>query len=124
MPYPAARQGGWVMRSDRVISFRALLVSAIALSAFAACAQAQTYNLRVIHRFTGAPDDGSVPMEGVRFDGAGNLYGTTNLGGTYNNGTIFKIAQDGTETILHSFGAKAGGLAPNEVMVDPATGDL
>jgi uncharacterized repeat protein (TIGR03803 family) len=100
------------------------LASAIALAAFAACVQAQTYNLRVIHRFSGAPDDGSSPITGVQFDSAGNLYGATDKGGTYNKGTVFKIAKSGTETILHSFDGKAGGLVPREVTVDPATGDL
>jgi uncharacterized repeat protein (TIGR03803 family) len=119
------------MRFDRATSFRgALLTAVIALSAFAACAQAQTYNLRVIHRFIGAPNDGSSPGTGpeygvgVQFDSAGNLYGSTTKGGAYNDGAIFKIARDGTETILYSFAGAADGAAPGQVTVDPATGDL
>jgi uncharacterized repeat protein (TIGR03803 family) len=113
------------MRSDRAKSFRgALLASAIALTAFAACAQAQTYNLRVIHRFSGAPNDGSTPFTGVQFDSAGNLYGTTDHGGTYDKGTVFKIAKDGTETIVHSFNGPAAYINPGEVTIDPATGDV
>ncbi|HJU07620.1 MAG TPA: choice-of-anchor tandem repeat GloVer-containing protein [Rhodanobacteraceae bacterium] len=115
------------MRSDRATSlFRgALWVFVIALAAFAACAQAQTYDLRVIHRFTGAPNDGDEPEAGVQFDGAGNLYGTTVSGGAYNYfGTIFKITPDGTETILYSFEDAADGGYPGPVTVDPATGDV
>jgi len=113
------------MRIDRATSFRGtLLASVIALSAFAACAQAQTYNLRVIHRFTGAPNDGESPEVGVVFDGAGNLYGTTVYGGTYDGGTIFKIAKDGTETILHSFEHAEEPVLPGEVTIDPASGDV
>jgi uncharacterized repeat protein (TIGR03803 family) len=113
------------MRMDRATSFRgALLASVIALTAFAACAQAQTYNLRVIHRFTGAPNDGESPEVGVVFDGAGNLYGTTVYGGTYDGGTIFKIAKDGTETILHSFEHAEEPVLPGEVTIDPASGDV
>ncbi len=113
------------MRSDRATSFRsALLAAVIALTAFAACAQAQTYNLRVIHRFSGAPNDGYNSPGGVQFDSAGNLYGSTRAGGTYNDGVIFKIAKDGTETILYSFTGGADGDGPERVTVDPATGDL
>jgi len=111
------------MRSDRATPFRgALCALVIALSAFAACAQAQTYNLRVIHRFSGAPDDGSIPVGPLQFDSAGNLYGTSLEGGAYNVGTIFKIAKDGTGTILHSF--VASGDPADGVTIDPATGDL
>jgi uncharacterized repeat protein (TIGR03803 family) len=37
-------------------------------------------------------------------DATGNLYGTTFAGGTQQrSGTVFKLAPDGTETVLHSF---------------------
>ena len=45
----------------------------------------------VLHRFTGG-DDGGVPYSTVVFDGHGNLYGTTNLGGTDKLGVVFEIA--------------------------------
>src|SRR5437868_769603 len=64
-------------------------------------------NYRTIHAFMGAPD-GALVIGGLLRDKAGNLYGTTNAGGTSANcnggcGTIFKIAKDGTESILYSF---------------------
>lgn len=37
-------------------------------------------------------------------DKAGNLYGTTQQGGTGQVGTVFKLAPDGTFTVLHNFG--------------------
>ena len=44
----------------------------------------------VLHSFTyGA--DGAFPVAGVVLDAAGNLYGTTNNGGTNGEGTVFKI---------------------------------
>ncbi len=34
----------------------------------------------------------------------GTIYGTTASGGVLNKGTIFRIATEGTFTVLHSFG--------------------
>jgi uncharacterized repeat protein (TIGR03803 family) len=44
----------------------------------------------VLYRFTGGAD-GWIPTGGLTDDGAGNLYGTTTLGGSGNNGVVFKI---------------------------------
>lgn len=46
--------------------------------------------LTVLHSFTGGTD-GSTPFGGVIRDSAGNLYGTTQLGGSSGFGTVFKI---------------------------------
>jgi uncharacterized repeat protein (TIGR03803 family) len=66
----------------------------------------------ILHSF-GAAGDGSNPEEGMIIDSQGNLYGTTGGGGASGDGTVFRIAPDGTETILHSFsgpdGATPGG---------------
>jgi len=43
----------------------------------------------ILHRFSGGPD-GSVPYSTLVFDSAGNLYGTTNLGGS-GYGVVFEI---------------------------------
>ena len=64
----------------------------------------------VLHSFNGS--DGSVPAAGLIFDAAGNLYGTTEGGGSSGGGTVFKLApnQDGswTESVLHSFNHSDG----------------
>ena len=57
----------------------------------------------LLHSFTGNPD-GNTPSGTVVFDPAGNLYGTTSSGGSQGVGIVFKLAPDGTETVLHSFG--------------------
>jgi uncharacterized repeat protein (TIGR03803 family) len=44
----------------------------------------------VLYRFTGGAD-GWLPTGGLTSDGAGNLYGTSVLGGNGNNGVVFKI---------------------------------
>jgi uncharacterized repeat protein (TIGR03803 family) len=104
--------------------FRAsALISAVALATFATNAQANDYT--VLHTFAGGPSDGLFPFNNVSFDNAGNLYGTANLGGSANDGVIYKITPDGTYSILHSFNGGDGGSDPNAgVTINPVTGDL
>jgi uncharacterized repeat protein (TIGR03803 family) len=99
----------------------ALLGSAFALCAFAATAKPYA----VLHDFSGPPGDGSYPYNDVSFGAGGEIYGATNLGGSADSGSIFEIALDGTETLLHSFDGGAGGSDPNAgVTIDPASGDF
>ena len=48
----------------------------------------------VIHDFSGA--DGIFPASGVIFDSAGNLYGTTERGGAFGKGTVYRLARSGS----------------------------
>lgn len=54
--------------------------------------------------------DGAWPFGGLLRDRTGNLYGTTDIGGTSNDGVVYKLAPDGTETVLYPFcsGTPAG----------------
>ncbi len=71
---------------------------------------AGTYSL--LYSFQCSPD-GQFPEAGLVRDSSGNLYGTTEAGGQYGNGTVFKLASDGTETVLHSFaGSPSDGDGP------------
>src|ERR1035441_9689320 len=74
----------------------------------------------VLHRFGNAMD-GSGPLAGLIFDAAGNLYGTTSGGGTY-DGTVFELTPAGggswTEKVLWSFGSGTDGFAPQVGLVD------
>jgi uncharacterized repeat protein (TIGR03803 family) len=66
----------------------------------------------VLHSFTGPPD-GLDPLGVLILDAAGNLYGTTQSGGTAMQGTVFKLDAARTETVLHSFtGPPDGALTP------------
>lgn len=101
----------------------AFLGSVFALCALAACAQAGSY--KVLHDFAGPPGDGSFPYNNISFGPDGTLYSAANLGGADDAGVIFKIAPDGTYSVLHSFDGGSGGSDPNAgVTIDPATGDL
>src|ERR1700759_3913226 len=85
---------------------RPLLAGASVLILVAGAESAQaTGKEKVLHSFTGyaTGQDGGLPYGGVVLDDAGNLYGTTFNGGANDYGTVFKIAPNGKETILHSF---------------------
>jgi uncharacterized repeat protein (TIGR03803 family) len=64
---------------------------------------------RVLYRFCSLTKcrDGAGPYAGVIFDPAGNLYGTTDGGGTVGDGVAFRLMpnRDGTwtESVLHNF---------------------
>ncbi len=80
----------------------------------------------VLHSFTGA--DGMYAWAGLVFDRDGNLYGTTEGGGAYGSGVVFRLrpSPDGswTETLLHSFTGGADGSAPTGGLIFDATGNL
>jgi uncharacterized repeat protein (TIGR03803 family) len=82
---------------------------------------------KTLYKFK-AGKDGSRPSAGVIFDQAGNLYGTTYRGGTYDRGTAFRLAPDGNggwkESVLHSFKAKDGWRPTSASLIFDSTGSL
>jgi uncharacterized repeat protein (TIGR03803 family) len=57
----------------------------------------------------------------------GNFYGTTQLGGAYNYGTVFKITPNGKRTTLYSFCAQANcadGSYPNAGLIQATDGNF
>ncbi len=60
----------------------------------------------ILYSFDRSGTGGYFPQGLVR-DTKGNLYGTTEQGGTYGFGTVFELTPSGTETVLHSFGQTA-----------------
>lgn len=77
----------------------------------------------VLHTFTGGAD-GAHPYAGLIFDTAGNLYGTTNGGGAFNYGTVFKVDSTGNETVLYSFTGPPDGASPYAGVVQDSAGNL
>jgi uncharacterized repeat protein (TIGR03803 family) len=79
----------------------------------------------VLHSFSGAGGDGAFPLGGVVRDEQGNLYGTTEVGGTSNCGTVFKLDTTGKETVLYSFAGMGGdGRSPWAGVVRDGQGNL
>jgi len=76
-----------------------------------------------LHDFAGGANDGAGPGANVTLDGEGNIYGTTDFGGAHGDGVVFKLAPDGTQTILHAF-AGSDGSAPDGGVVLMASGTL
>jgi len=81
---------------------------------------------KVLHAFKGT--DGGEPHSTLIWDAAGNLYGTTEIGGSTNNGTVFELSRnaDGswTETVLYNFQGGNDGLAPWSGLTFDAAGNL
>lgn len=78
----------------------------------------------LLHSFTGNPD-GAKPYAGLVMDpNSGNLYGTTERGGTSDLGTVFEVDKNGTETVLHSFTGGSDGADPKARLMLDADGNL
>ena len=85
-----------------------LLGAALSIAAFVPPVQAAQY--RVLHHFNGS--DGSYANGNLLLDSAGNLYGTTPLGGSFNHGTIYVLTRSGQFSTVHSFSGGIDGGNP------------
>ena len=81
----------------------------------------------LLHSFTGG-NDGDLPVGGLIFDMAGNLYGTTAGGGNGAGGTVFELTAsngDWSESILYNFNSNNGyGTQPECTLVMDQAGNL
>jgi uncharacterized repeat protein (TIGR03803 family) len=88
---------------------------------------------KVLYDFKGT--DGAKPGASLIFDAAGNLYGTTSIGGSYGTGcggqgcgTVFKLVPGAngkwTETVLHSFTGGSDGSQPFNSLIFDVAGNL
>lgn len=85
-------------------------------------AHAQTFT--VLYTFTNTAQ-GEQPDAGLIADSDGNLYGTTQYGGTNGGfGTIFRLAPNGKETVLYSFSGTPDGEDPYAGLVADSSGNL
>jgi len=102
---------------------RIVFCSAITAAVIVSAAFAEAKGLVDLYAFR-AGSDGAYPVAALLRDKGGNLYGTTEGGGTYNYGTVFKLASDGTETVLHDFGNATDGAHPEAGLIEDSSGNL
>jgi uncharacterized repeat protein (TIGR03803 family) len=93
--------------------------------------------LTTIHNFTGMNSANPSASDGASggnnygfsnkliFGSDGLIYGTTPLGGAYNQGTVFSMTTSGVVTVLHSFGANStDGTTPQAGLVQGSDGNF
>jgi uncharacterized repeat protein (TIGR03803 family) len=90
---------------------------------------------KVLYSFKNDGVDGRGPYSGLTADAAGNLYGTTQLGGAYRSGcagygcgTVFELSPSAgakwTETVLYSFTGGDDGSQPYAGLIFDTAGNL
>ena len=78
--------------------------------------------MSILHSFTGP--DGANPSGGLTPDGAGNFYGTTLAGGSFDQGTVFVLNINGKERVLLNFSGGSDGGRPSGALTRDANGDF
>jgi uncharacterized repeat protein (TIGR03803 family) len=87
---------------------------------------------KVLHSFSDSGQDGYNPIAGLIFDGAGNLYGTTESGGSgcggWGCGVVFRLTPRAngkwTEKVLYAFVGGTDGANPYAGVVLDLAGNL
>jgi uncharacterized repeat protein (TIGR03803 family) len=92
-----------------------------------ACLQASAYAqaspvFKVLFSFNSV--NGAFPFAGVIGDSAGNLYGTTKFAQGTGTGNVFKLAPNGTETVLFNFTGGTDGGHPEGGLLRDSAGNL
>lgn len=108
--------------TSRLMLFLGLALSILAPVPRARAAAKET----VLYAFRGGTD-GSLPVAGLIFDQAGNLYGTTASGGASNAGTVFELSCSGTrwnKTVLYNFTGGSDGGSPLASLIFDGAGNL
>jgi uncharacterized repeat protein (TIGR03803 family) len=94
------------------------------------------WKFTVVYAFSALGNDGALPIGGLVFDQAGNLYGATAMGGSANClasnycGAAFELSPNGSggwnETVIHAFNGSnaAAGLHPTSNLAFDAAGSL
>ena len=111
------------------IPFRYLPLRACAVLAWTAVFAVASWAVdteHVLYSFTGGNDGGN-PAAQLVFDRAGNVYGTTVVGGLYGCGTVFKLSLSGDkwqESVLYNFDCFGTGKNPYGGVTFDSAGNL
>lgn len=93
-------------------------------------AAAKSWHLTTLYNFCNQDNcaDGSFPLAGLVRDAEGNLFGTTETGGTDNDGVVFELEKHGKTWkygVLHSFCFSCGdGVFPAASLIVDVNGDV
>jgi len=77
----------------------------------------------VLYNFSGGAD-GAQPFSALVRDKAGNLYGTTTMGGSANAGVVFRVDPAGAEAVLHNFVGGTDGTTPTGGLLEDKAGNF
>jgi uncharacterized repeat protein (TIGR03803 family) len=94
--------------------FHARVCAAVLILLLLLIGSSQGQTLKRIYEFTGG-EDGWQPFLGLAMDGNGSLYGTTLYGGSYRQGSVFRLSREGAVwkfQSLYSFPGGADGANP------------
>jgi uncharacterized repeat protein (TIGR03803 family) len=72
----------------------------------------------------GSGVDGITPWGGLIEGSDGAFYGTTNAGGTFGQGTVYRITSAGQETVVWNFGSGSDGAGPYGALVVGTDGNF
>ena len=75
----------------------------------------------ILHTFGNDGNDGAMPIGTLIMDGSGNLYGTTETGGSDNGGTAYQLSQGGQYQALYNFPANS---QPEDSLIFDSSGNL
>ena len=112
------------MNNARCRALTVLLGAAVFSAGAGADAAPAHHGFTVLYRFSGR--DGRLPLGPLIADHAGNLYGTTEIGGPHNSGVVYELSPGAgpngawTETVLHSFDGKDGADPAGGLVMDGA----
>src|SRR4051812_2688147 len=118
------------MRHIRPIGVPITLAMAISGALTIGASPAQAWTFKTLYQFTGATDGNDGVGGLLRDQATGDLYGVTQRGGNLNCdpgrgcGVVYKLASDGTQTVLHTFNKKTNGLYPAGGLVNDESGNL
>jgi uncharacterized repeat protein (TIGR03803 family) len=118
--------GDLKMRSDLLGWFTGKVFAMVAVTAVLAGGAWAASNGKLVYSFAGLGDGGD-PATSLTFDGAGNGYGTTVVGGS-GYGTVFELKRLSggkfQETVLYSFSGGADGKNPYGGVIFDGAGNL
>jgi uncharacterized repeat protein (TIGR03803 family) len=110
------------MKSPTHFQIRAVAASAVFVLSLAAATATTTDVI-----FSCEEDEGEYADTDLETDSAGNIYGTTVLGGDFGSGTVFKLSPTPTgwvHTVLYSFTSGADGGEPYKGVTVDRKGNL